>query len=86
MADADQIEIHAGDIDRPYTVIGPVKANASATTIVSKRPTADQGDENLRAAAAKVGADAVINVSSKRGVSMRSWKALKVEGTAVTFD
>jgi uncharacterized protein YbjQ (UPF0145 family) len=45
-----------------------------------------EGEAALRKKAAKMGADAVINVNLDRGVSMWSWKAVKGTGTAIAWE
>ena len=58
----EEIEIHAGDIDRPYRVIGSIKAQTGAATAFSKAPTMEDVNFKLREVALKQGANAVINV------------------------
>lgn len=52
---------------------------------MSKAPTLDDVNAKLREQAVKIGADAIINVSYKRGVSAFSWKALTATGQAVAL-
>jgi hypothetical protein len=77
------IEIHANSIDRTYKEIGPIKARVGAATAFSKTPTIEDVNLKLQEQALKMGANAIINVQYKRGVSMMSWKALTATGTAV---
>ncbi len=79
----DDIEIHVGDIDRPYKVIGQVTARVTAATLFSKTPTIEDVNFKLKEEALKKGANAVINTQYNRGISMTSWKALTAQGTAV---
>jgi hypothetical protein len=82
----DDIEIHTGDIDRPYKVIGQVTARVSAATLFSKTPTIEDVNFKLKEEAIKKGANAVIKVQYDRGISMTSWKALTAKGTAITIE
>jgi hypothetical protein len=79
----EDLELFAGDLDRPYTVIGPVTGRVGAATAFSKSPTIEDASFKLQEAALKLGANAVINVTYDRGVSATSWKALTAKGTAV---
>jgi len=82
----DEIEIHAGDIDRSKKVIGPITAKVSATTALSKTPTIEDVNFKLQEEALKKGANAIINVKYKRGASLTSWKVLTAKGTAVIVE
>lgn len=86
MAQAENIEIHEGPPARAYTSLGPVKAKIGAKTALSKAPTVEAVNAKLREEAAKLGANAVINVEHKRGVSAMSWKALTATGEAVVLE
>lgn len=79
----EDIEIHAGEMDRPYKAIGPIKAKSTAATAFSKAPTMEDVNFKLREVALKMGANAIINVEYSRGVSATSWKAMTARGTAV---
>jgi uncharacterized protein YbjQ (UPF0145 family) len=84
--EASQVELIYGDTDRPHRVIGEVKASKGAKTAFSKQLDMSEGEEALRKKAAKMGADAVINVQMGRGVSVWSWKAVKGTGTAIAWE
>ena len=86
MAQAENIQIHEGPLDHPYTSLGPIKAKVGAKTAFSKAPTPDAVNVKLRQAAAKAGANAVINVKYERGISATSWKALTATGEAVVVE
>jgi hypothetical protein len=77
------IEISAGDLDRPYRVLGPIKARVTAGAAWNKARTLEDANSKLREVALKMGANAVINTTYQRGISMTSWKALTATGTAV---
>jgi len=79
----EDIEIHAGVITRRHRVIGEIKATVGAATLWSKTPTIEDVNFKLREKAMKRGANAVINVKYKRGMSAMSFKALTAWGTAV---
>lgn len=85
MANADDIQIFEGPTDQPYTSVGPIKARVGAKTAFSKAPTPDAVNVKLRGEAAKMGANAVINVQYERGISAMSWKALTATGEAVVL-
>jgi hypothetical protein len=80
------LEIHAGDIDRQYRIIGPIRARTGAATAFSKAPTMEDVNFKLREVALKRGANAVINVQYSRGISAMSWKAMTATGTAVVVE
>jgi len=82
----EDIEIHAGEITRPHKVIGEIKARVGAATIFSTTPTIEDVNFKLREEAIKKGANAVINVKYKRGISVTSWKALTASGMAVFIE
>jgi Putative heavy-metal-binding len=79
-------EISTGDIDRPYRVLGPIKARVTSGAAWNKARTTEDVDSKLRETALKMGANAVINVSYQRGISATSWKALTATGTAVVAE
>lgn len=80
------IEIHAGDPGKPFKSLGMVQAKVGAATIASKTPTIEDANFKLQEAAAKLGANGIINVTYDRGISMTSWKALTAKGEAVFFE
>jgi uncharacterized protein YbjQ (UPF0145 family) len=80
----EDIEIIAdADLGRPYKVLGDVMARVTAGSAWNKARTVEDVNSKLREVALKKGANAIINVSYKRGASMTSWKALTAYGTAV---
>jgi hypothetical protein len=79
----EDIEIHSGDLDRPYTTVGQIQARVTSATAFSQTRTADDVNGKLREEAMRRGANAVINVQYRRGASLTSWKALTATGTAV---
>ena len=79
----DQIEIHDGEPNSLYEVIGEVRARLGARTALNKAPTLEDANSRLREQALKIGAQAVINVQYKRGPIPSSWKGLTATGTGV---
>ncbi len=82
----NEIEIHAGDIERPYRIVGNISAKVGAATLFSKTPTIEDVNFRLQERASQVGANAVIKVQYDRGMSLTSYKELRANGVAVVFD
>ena len=84
----DRIEIMEGDVtDRSYTSLGDVSATVNKVTIFNADPTREMVNQRLRAEAAKLGADAVIQVRyGTVGVALMSWGALDGKGRAIVFN
>ena len=79
-----QVEISVRDLDRPYTVVGPVRVRAKQQTRFSRPRTTDDVDAKLREEAIRRGANAVINVAYRyRRLPLSCYKALDGTGTAV---
>lgn len=81
----EDIQIISGDSQVPFHPIGPVSAHASALTVFSPPPTLSTVHEGLREEALRVGANAVVNVTYERGMSLTSWKTLTATGLAVVL-
>ena len=64
------IEIHAGDVDRPYRTIGAISAKVQAATAFSQTPTIEDVNLKLQEQASRMGANAVIQVQYDRGMSL----------------
>jgi hypothetical protein len=80
----EQIEIHTGEPSGAYTSLGEVKARKGAQpTPFNKRPSEEEINVKLREKAAKLGADAVVNVRYVPGVIPSSWRGMTATGTAV---
>ena len=80
----DEIQVLTGEPDRPYEPVGKVKARKGAQpTPFNKRPSEADINVKLRSKAAKLGADAIINVTYTKGVIPSSWRGMTAEGTAV---
>lgn len=79
----EDIELHVGDVDFPYKPVRELKAKCEASHAFLPAPTETEINAKLRGMAAKVGANAVINVHYQSGVSMTSWKSMTGTGLAV---
>ena len=81
------VPVFAYDItDRPYTVIGEVKAGVRKATVFSKEASQEKIYKELWERAEKMGADAVVNASyGDARVTLTSWGASKATGVAVRF-
>ena len=81
------LPVFAGDItDRPYEVIGEVKAGVRKATIFSKASSEKKIYKELWERAEKMKADAVINASyGKSHISAMSWGKTNATGTAIRF-
>ena len=81
------VPVFAYDItDRPYTVIGEVKAGVRKATVFSKEASQTKIYKELWERAEKLGADAVINAKyGDSHVSVVSWGKTNATGTAIKF-
>jgi len=82
----EDIEIYADGGNKTYEKIGFIKVRVGAATLLSKTPTIEDVNLKLREKASSIGANAIIKVQYKRGISMLSWKALTASGTAVVME
>lgn len=72
--------------DRPYEVVGQVKAGVRKATAFSKSPSQEKIYKELWERAEKMGADAVINASyGDAHISLMSWGKTNATGTAIRF-
>jgi uncharacterized protein YbjQ (UPF0145 family) len=72
--------------ERPYEVVGQVKAGVRKATAFSKSPSQEKIYKELWERAEKLGADAVINASyGDAHVSLMSWGKTNATGTAIRF-
>jgi uncharacterized protein YbjQ (UPF0145 family) len=72
--------------DRPYEVLGEVKAGVRKATIFSKEASQKKIYKELWERAEKLGADAVINATyGESHVSAFSWGKTNARGTAIRF-
>lgn len=84
----DQIQIIEGDVtDRPYKSLGDVSATVNKVTLFNADPTREMVNKRLMTEAAKLGADAVIQVRyGTVGISALSWGSLDGKGRAIAYD
>jgi len=84
----DKIQIFEGDVtDRPYKSLGDVSATVNKTTLFNADPTREMVNNRLKAEAAKLGADAVIQVRyGTVGMAVVSWGSLDGKGRAIAYD
>lgn len=84
----DKIQIIEGDVtDRPYKSLGDVSATVNKTTLFNADPTREMVNNRLKAEAAKLGADAVIQVRyGTVGMGLVSWGSLDGKGRAIAYD
>jgi uncharacterized protein YbjQ (UPF0145 family) len=72
--------------DRPYKVLGEVKAGVRKATIFSKSPSQEKIYKELWERGRKLGADAVIKASyGDAHVTALSWGKANATGTAIKF-
>jgi uncharacterized protein YbjQ (UPF0145 family) len=72
--------------DRPYEVLGEVKAGVRKATVFSKSPSQEKIYRELWERAEKLGADAVINATyGDAHVTAMSWGKSNATGTAIRF-
>lgn len=81
-----EIEIHAGDVDRPYKRIAEISVKVSAASMFSAAPTIEDVNLKLQEEASTIYANAVIDVEYDRGMSLTSYRVLKATGTAVIIE
>ncbi|MEH3103740.1 MAG: heavy metal-binding domain-containing protein [Sphingomonas phyllosphaerae] len=81
------VPVFAYDLtDRPYTVVGEVKAGVRKASVFSKEASQKKIYRELWERAEKLGADAVINAKyGDSHVSLTSWGKTNATGTAVKF-
>lgn len=60
---AAQVQIFEGTPERAYTVVGPLDISVNKLTALHPSPSREAALQRLKEAAAKLGADAVINTS-----------------------
>jgi uncharacterized protein YbjQ (UPF0145 family) len=81
------VPVFAGDIaDRPYRIIGEVRAGVRKGTMFSKPPSEAKVFRELWERAEKMGADAVIHARyGNAHVTALSWGKTNATGTAISF-
>src|SRR5688500_10671789 len=72
--------------DRPYEVVGEVKAGVRKATVFSKSPSQEKIYKELWERAEKLGADALTNASyGDAHMTAFSWGKANAKGTAIKF-
>jgi len=66
------IEIHAGVVGRSYKRLGDVSVKLKMMTVFSPKPSTEEANLRLQEQAARLGANAIINVQYKRGMLLAS--------------
>ena len=81
------VPVFPNDIsDRPYDVVGEVKAGVRKATIFSSEASQEKIYRELWERADKLGADAVINAKyGDSHVNLMSWGSTSATGTAIKF-
>jgi hypothetical protein len=79
----DSIEIHTGSPSFEYTPVRHLEAKCEAATALHATPTIEDANLKLRELAARVGANAIVDVRYESGMSLTSWKSMKATGLAV---
>ena len=80
----EDIDIIVGKPTFEFTPIRALEVKCEASNALMPAPTIEEANGRLRALAAKVGANAVVDVTYDSGISFTSWKSLKARGMAVT--
>ncbi len=84
---AAQVELTESSMQgRRYVRLGPVNAKAHQTSMFPKKPAREQVQDELKTAAFKMGADAVIEVKYDMVNAMFSKKGNSASGIAVKFE
>src|SRR5438874_6975932 len=79
----EDIEIHVGKPEFEYTPIRQLEAKCEAATNFSPAPTMEAVNGKLRQLASSVGANAIVDVEYRSGMSLTSWRSMKGTGLAV---
>lgn len=83
---AADVQVFEGAPARAYTTLGPIDISVNKITAFHPSPTREAAIKRLQEAAAKLGADAVINVTVGEVIVVPlSWGARKATGVAVKF-
>ena len=82
------VPVYPYDItDRPYTVLGEIKAGVRKATMFSKSPSQEKIYRELWERGRKMGADAVVNAKyGDAHVTAMSWGKSNATGTAIKFN
>ena len=80
------IEVHGPGFSRPYRSLGIITAKASKASLFSKSPTIEDVNYKLQEEALKVGANAIVDVSYERGMTLFSYEVLTAKGQAAIVE
>jgi len=80
------IAIYSDSLDTPYRSLGEITAKVSKGSLLSKSPTIEDVNFKLQEEALRLGANAVLNVTYDRGMSLMSYEVLKAKGLAVVAE
>ncbi len=81
-----EVQLFSGAPGRTYTEVKKLKIDVNKLTAFHANPTEEDARNRLKQEAAKLGADAVINVEiSDVKVTALSWGARTVSGTAIKY-
>jgi uncharacterized protein YbjQ (UPF0145 family) len=83
---AVDVRIIEGELGAPYTVVGQVSAEAHVTSLFPKKSGRELVDDQLREKAARLGADAVVQVTYDSYNPLTSKKGYRAAGQAVKFN
>lgn len=83
---AAEIVLIEGAAPVGVTVLGDVRAEIHQTSLLAKTPARDLVDSELREQAAKLGADAVVNIRYESNAPLFSKKGFRAAGKAVKFN
>ena len=82
----DVILSEAITLDKPYHILGDIRATVKKNMLFFPNPTKKQVDEELIRKARIIGADAVIQLNYKGGIGFTTWSYMEATGTAVKFN
>ena len=80
------IAIHTTGIEQPFRRLKEITAKVSKGSLLSKSPTIEDAHFKLQEEASKLGANAVIEVTYRRGMSLMSYEVLTATGVAVIVE
>ena len=83
---AAEIVLVQGPAQSGYRVLGDVRAEIHQKSIMAKTPARELADRELKAQAARLGADAVVDIKYETNSPMFSKKGFIAVGKAVKFD
>ena len=79
----EDIEIHVGEPNFQFEPVRRLEAKCESATAFSPPPSIEDINAKLREMASTLGANAVVQVEYKSGVSLTSWRSMKGTGLAI---